>query len=164
MSGKTISHYYGKKNERNSNQVNYLGYALTQGGYDNGNIADAMCSKGAERCPYWSSAVDEFHRRLNVPIITTPYRTISEQFKVIEDGNQVSVFVPYDDVAEKAIAVVQDRGAGSERRRAALQTLQQYSVSIFHNQKKPLPEGVYEADGLFYANRSIYNPIIGLLT
>lgn len=163
MSGKTISHYYGKKNERNSNQVNYLGYTLTQGGYDNGNIADAMCSKGAERCPYWSSAVDEFHRRLNVPIITTPYRTISEQFKVIEDGNPVSVFVPYDNVAEKAIAVVQDKGAGSERRRMALQTLQQYSVSIFRNQKKPLPEGVYEADGLFYASRSIYNPIIGLL-
>ena len=164
MSGKTISHYYGKKNECNSNQVNYLGYALTQGGYDNGNIADAMCSKGADKCPYWSSAKDEFHGKLNVPIITTPYRTISEQFKVIEDGNQVSVFVPYDDVAEKAIAVVRDKGAGSERRRMALQTLQQYSVSIFRNQKKPLPEGVYEADGLFYANRSIYNPIIGLLT
>lgn len=164
MSGKTISHYYEKKNERNSNQANYLGYTLTQGGYDNGNIADAMCSKEADRCPYWSYAKDEFHGEPAVPIITTPYRTISEQFKVIEDGNQVSVFVPYDDVAERAIAVVQDKGAGSERRRAALQTLQQYSVSIFHNQKKPLPEGVYEADGLFYASRSIYNPIIGLLT
>lgn len=164
MSGKTISHYYESKNRENVKQVNYLGYALTQGGHDNGNIADAMCSKGADKCPYWKSAKDEFHGKLNVPIITTPYRTISEQFKVIEDGNQVSVFVPYDDVAEKAIAVVQDKGAGSERRRAALQTLQQYSVSIFHNQKKPLPEGVYEADGLFYANRSIYNPIIGLLT
>ena len=163
-SGKTISHYYEKKNERNSNQVNYLGYTLTQGGYNNGNIADAMCSKGADKCPYWKSAKDEFHGEPAVPIITTPYRTISEQFKVIEDGNQISVFVPYDDVAERAIAVVQDRGAGAERRRAALQTLQQYSVSIFHNQKKPLPEGVYEADGLFYANRSIYNPIIGLLT
>ena len=164
MSGKTISHYYESKNRENVKQVNYLGYTLTQGGYDNGNIADAMCSKGADKCPYWKSAKDEFHRNLNVPIITTPYRTISEQFKVIEDGNQVSVFVPYDDVAEKAIAVVQDKGAGSEMRRAALQTLQQYSVSIFRNQKKPLPEGVYEADGLFYASRSVYNPIIGLLT
>lgn len=163
MSGAAIKKYYEVKNTSNVYIKNYLGYTLKPGQERFDNIADAMCSKGERDCRFWRHIKrSEPHRNATLPLITTPYRTISDEFHVIEEGNQKTVFVPYDDTARAAIAVVQNDGAGSKERKAALQTLQQYSVSFFLKEGEALPKEFEEINGLYFAQESAYDEVIGL--
>ena len=74
------------------------------------------------------------------------FATAGKEYKVIEEDAKVSVIIPYDEVAERAIAVLQGTYTTVAEQKNALRILQQYSVGISESLYKNLGRAIHKIE------------------
>ena len=161
MSQEAISHYYSIRNYRFEASPNVNGYPMKV------DSVRTTITEGLYPCngnPCYASAKD--HQRNGIPLISyTPFRSIGNQFRVIDNASQISVIVPYkgkrgeDCTAESIIKRLQNDYLGKDELKRLLKTAQQYTVNVFVPQDK-IPSNIYEKNGIFFAAE--YGEVTGL--
>lgn len=92
-------------------------------------------------------------------MLTTPFSRIGDNFRVIDDTEQVSVVVPFDEKSQKIIADLQNPSIDAAVLYAVLKKAQRYTVTLFKNQLNS-SNNVYQVNGVYFARE--YDPIFGL--
>ncbi|MBY0757725.1 CRISPR-associated helicase Cas3' [Sellimonas caecigallum] len=82
------------------------------------------------------------------PRICQAFATAGKEYKVIDEEAEMTVVIPYDDVAEKAIYILEDRFASLFDQKKAVQTLQQYSVGLSEYLFKKLGRAIHKIDDM----------------
>ena len=80
------------------------------------------------------------------PCMCQAFATAGKEYKVIEEDAKVSVIIPYDEVAERAIAVLQGTYTTVAEQKNALRILQQYSVGISESLYKNLGRAIHKIE------------------
>ena len=91
-----------------------------------------------------------------------PFKTVAENFKLIEDQNQITVFLPIDKKAEHFATMLINGGEGINR--SFYRKLGPYCVSIYEYQYRNLRESLIRINEDFYilADMSLYDEKTGL--
>ncbi len=84
--------------------------------------------------------------RKGVPFMCQAFATAGKEYKVIEEDAEETVVIPYDEVAQKSIAVLENRFALLSEQKKAVRTLQQYSVGISEYLFKKLGRAVHKIE------------------
>ena len=71
------------------------------------------------------------------------FATAGNEYKGIEEDEKVTVVIPYDKAAEKAIDLLEDSFASLAEQKKAARTLQQYSVGISESLFRKLGRAVH---------------------
>ena len=74
------------------------------------------------------------------------FATAGKEYKVIDEDAEVTVVIPYDETAQRAIDLLEDRFMSMADQKKALRTLQQYSVGISEHLLKKLGRAVHKID------------------
>ena len=82
------------------------------------------------------------------PRICQAFATAGKEYKVINEEAEMTVVIPYDDVAEKAIYILEDRFASLFDQKKAVETLQQYSVGLSEYLFKKLGRAIHKIDDM----------------
>ena len=76
------------------------------------------------------------------------FATAGKEYKVIAEEAEVTVVIPYDETAEKAIDILEDRFALMSDQKKAVRTLQQYSVGISEHLLRELGRAVHKINDM----------------
>ncbi len=77
------------------------------------------------------------------PLMCQAFATAGNEYKGIEEDAKVTVVIPYDKAAEKAIDLLEDSFASLAEQKKAARTLQQYSVGISESLFRKLGRAVH---------------------
>lgn len=87
------------------------------------------------------------HRgRKGIPFMCQAYATAGKEYKVIDEEAEETVVIPYDEIAQKSIVVLENRFSSLSEHKNAVRTLQQYSVGISEYLLKKLGRAVYKIE------------------
>lgn len=87
------------------------------------------------------------HRgRKGMPFMCQAFATAGKEFKVIDEEAEETVVIPYDEIAEKSIDILENRSAPLSEQKKAVRTLQQYSVGISEYFLKKLGRAVHKIE------------------
>ena len=93
------------------------------------------------------SQYERKHRsRKGMPLMCQAFETAGKEFKVIDEEAKETVIIPYDETAEKAINILENRFAMLSEQKKAVRTLQQYSVGISEYLLKKLGRAVHKIE------------------
>ena len=81
-----------------------------------------------------------------MPSMWQAFATAGKEFKVIDEEAEETVVIPYDEIAEKAIDILENRFAPLAEQRKAVRSLQQYSVGISEYLLKKLGRAVHKIE------------------
>ena len=81
-----------------------------------------------------------------MPLMCQAFATAGKEFKVIDEEAKETVIIPYDETAEKAINILENRFAMLSEQKKAVRTLQQYSVGISEYLLKKLGRAVHKIE------------------
>ena len=84
--------------------------------------------------------------REGMPLMCQAFATAGKEFKVIDEEAEAIVVIPYDEIAEKSIDILENRFASLAEQRKAVRALQQYSVGISEYLLKKLGRAVYKIE------------------
>ena len=84
--------------------------------------------------------------KAGMPRMCQAFATAGKEYKVIDENAEVTVVVPYDEKAQAAIGLLEDRFASAYDQKKAVRTLQQYSVGISEHLLKTLGRAVHKID------------------
>jgi CRISPR-associated endonuclease/helicase Cas3 len=146
LSDYSINKYYGQFLERNKNDFDY--------NIPNTNLFDlhSMNNKGI-------NAYSSVNGKNGLPFLRCAYRTIGEEFCLIEKGG-IAVYVPYDDEAKRLIRQFNN----GERTSELFIKLGKYSVNLYQYQIDELNYSITLKNDLYFINESCYNKDIGIVT
>lgn len=82
--------------------------------------------------------------------LVAPFKKIGENFRVIDDSEQISIIVPYGKNAEEIIEKLKCPYISVKELSLTLKAAQQYTVSIFKNQLD-FADNVYQENGYYFA-------------
>ena len=93
------------------------------------------------------------------------FRTAGEEYEVIPEDAKVTVIIPYDHVAQKAIDTLQDQFSSFAEQKRAVRVLQRYAVGISENLLKKLGRAVHEIrdTGVLVLSMDYYDKKKGVL-
>ena len=92
-------------------------------------------------------------------MLTTPFSRIGENFRVIDNAEQVSVVVPFDKNATTIISDLQKASLDASMLSVALRKAQRYTVTFFKNQLGGA-NNIYQVNGMYFARE--YDTVFGL--
>ena len=93
------------------------------------------------------SQYERKHRgRKGVPYMCQAFAMAGKEFKVIDEESEEIIVIPYDEIAEKAIDILENRFAPLSEQKKAVRTLQQYSVGISEYLLKKLGRAVHKIE------------------
>lgn len=78
------------------------------------------------------------------PRMAQAFATAGREYKVIDEEAEVTIVIPYDEIAERAIDILEDRFTSMREQKKAVRTLQQYSVGISEYLLKKLGRAVHK--------------------
>ena len=84
--------------------------------------------------------------REGMPYMCQAFATAGKEFKVIDEDAEEIVVIPYDEIAEKAIDILENKFASLSEQKKAVRTLQQYSVGISEYLLKKLGRAVHKIE------------------
>lgn len=84
--------------------------------------------------------------KAGMPRMCQAFATAGKEYKVIDENAEVTVVIPYDEAAQKAIASLEDRFTPMAEQKKAVRILQQYSVGISEHLLKKLGRAVHRID------------------
>lgn len=84
--------------------------------------------------------------KAGMPCMCQAFATAGKEYKVIDEDAEVTVVIPYDETAQRAIDLLEDRFMSMADQKKALRTLQQYSVGISEHLLKKLGRAVHKID------------------
>lgn len=144
-----------------------------------------FCDEGAEpakyqsrRCPETTledllgknvSGNAQYQRKHNGTIkesyLNQAFRTAGEEYEVIPEDAKVTVIIPYDHVAQKAIDTLEDQFSSFAEQKRAVRVLQRYAVGISENLLKKLGRAVHEIrdTGVLVLSMDYYDKKKGVL-
>lgn len=105
-----------------------------------------------------------YHRKIKQHL-RQAFKTVGEEYQVIQEDEKVTVVVPYDNTAEREIEKLEDRYATLAEKKKALRVLQRYSVGIHENLVKNLGEALYRIQEVevYVLNIDYYDKQLGIL-
>lgn len=84
--------------------------------------------------------------REEMPVMCQAFATAGKEYKVIDEEAEETVVIPYDESAQKAIDLLENRFALLSEQKKAVRMLQQYSVGISKELLKKLGRAVHKID------------------
>ncbi|MDO4265696.1 MAG: CRISPR-associated helicase Cas3' [Eubacteriales bacterium] len=93
------------------------------------------------------------------------FQTAGEKFEVISENADISVIIPYNDIAKEQIAKLENAYTSPAEQRAALQILQRYTVGISCYKKEKLKNALHSISdkGILILNMDFYDLKKGIL-
>lgn len=84
--------------------------------------------------------------KTGIPILTQAFQTAGDEYQVIQEDNKVTVVVPYDEDARRAIDTLENKNISLEKQKKAIRILQRYSVGISTKQLERLGRAVHKTE------------------
>lgn len=148
MEQEAIAYYYSVRNQRFRNDTYRNGYPIKMEGIRTTVTELFYPSAGNFIYKLAKNTVGQAVAR---SISCTPFRSIGESFHVIDNANQVSVIVPFDDDARTLIDELQNDYLYPSEKNHLLKTAQQYTVNTFIPMNGSIPDNIIQKDGLWFA-------------
>lgn len=98
--------------------------------------------------PGCNQYVRKHRSKAGMPRMCQAFATAGKEYKVIAEEAEVTVIIPYDETAEKAIDILEDRFALMSDQKKAVRTLQQYSVGISEHLLRELGRAVHKINDM----------------
>lgn len=107
-----------------------------------------------------------YHKgKIRKSFLNQAFRTAGEDYEVIPEDEKVTVVVPYDQIAEEAIIVLEKKDTSLPEKKRALRKLQRYSVGISKQKKEELGNAIHrvEMSEIFVLSMDYYDKKKGVL-